>query len=142
MGREMKPKKPFMEALEDLAEAMKPVFDVQREVWAEHGPAAEARAKELGLEIGANGGNCPVQIEGWLRPENLWFYFRARGEHWTLVMCEEEGHYASYEYVFEEQQVYREGEQFAAGWMDLHEAYAFLCDSIEKYRSLNGALRD
>lgn len=36
------------------------------------------------IEIDCLGGNCPVQAEGRINGKR--FYFRARGEHWSLTV--------------------------------------------------------
>lgn len=67
-------------------------------------------------------GNCPVQGEGFI--DGWPFYFRARGEAWSLSVAEP-GFEACGEEVWEYQEPYDHG-QFAAGWMKRAEALSFI----------------
>ena len=71
-------------------------------------------------------GNCPVQAEGMI--DGAPFYFRARGEHWSIgiggdVVAEPDWYYEE-EYP---------GGAFAAGWMSAAEARAFIAQAAERY---------
>lgn len=76
-----------------------------------------------GMTITTSGGNCPVQIEGTIdgRP----FYFRARGEHWSLeIHPTATGHYLSWpddraQWTIEQE--WGDG-PFDAGWMSIDTA--------------------
>ena len=72
------------------------------------------------------GGNCPVQAEGHIGGKTK-FYFRARGEHWTLGIGREPVDSPDWEY----------GEDYGtwpdAGWMTVDEARAFIDKAIKIY---------
>jgi hypothetical protein len=74
------------------------------------------------------GGNCPVQAEGTIAGQP--FYFRARGEHWSIGIggdvVGDPDWYHEEEYS---------DEQFAAGWMTEAEARAFIEKAAEKYQA-------
>ena len=78
------------------------------------------------VKIDLIGGNCPVQAEGTV--DGKPFYFRARGEHWSMgiggdpVMNPEWEHHEEYGAV-----------PFAAGWMELDEARAFIDKAVAIY---------
>ena len=72
------------------------------------------------------GGNCPVQAEGTI--QGVPFYFRARGEHWSLgVGADPVGRPDWYH-----REPYGD-EEYAAGWMPQHEALGFLAKAIGLY---------
>lgn len=71
------------------------------------------------------GGNCPVQAEGTINGEP--FYFRARGEHWSLEINDADG-----KIVWEYDEHYPHG-QYSAGWMTEDEAKAFIELAANKY---------
>jgi hypothetical protein len=77
------------------------------------------------IEIRYLGGNCPVQGEGTINGKK--FYFRARGEHWSLgVGADPVG----------EPEWYHEkpyGVWPDAGWMPLDEAEDFLRTAADRY---------
>lgn len=74
------------------------------------------------------GGNCPVQAEGLIDDQP--FYFRARGEHWSIGIggdvVGDPDWYHEEEYP---------GGEYAAGWMSEDEARAFIRKGAELYRS-------
>jgi hypothetical protein len=72
------------------------------------------------------GGNCPVQAEGTV--DGKPFYFRARGEHWSMGIGGEPVGAPEWEY----EEAY--GEWPAAGWMSTDEARAFIAQAVELYR--------
>jgi hypothetical protein len=75
------------------------------------------------------GGNCPVQAEGEI---NGWpFYFRARGQHWSLEVAEP-GFQACGEAVWETFVDYGD-EPFAAGWMEEDEARGFIASAAAQF---------
>lgn len=81
----------------------------------------------MSLEITMLGGFCPVQAEGTIEGEE--FYFRARGERWSIgiggdVVAKPDWYH---------EQPYGD-EPFAAGYMDLDEARAFIEEAAERYR--------
>lgn len=119
--------------LSNLSQAMKPVFDEQRETWDREGPAAMERAGNLGITIDTIGGNCPVQAEGSFDGKH--FYFRARGDAWQFHVGNEDKDIFSddpeREWVIEEGY----GSGFDAGWMPQHEAVGFICAGVERYRA-------
>ncbi len=73
------------------------------------------------------GGNCPVQIEGYFGKE--YFYFRARGNAWSLEVSENAIVDSHFTYV----EPYKEDQSYAAGWMPLYEAIQFLGKGLQKY---------
>jgi hypothetical protein len=72
------------------------------------------------------GGNCPVQAEGTI--EGKPFYFRARGESWSLGI----GGEPVLEPEWEIEQEYG-STPFAAGWMTVDEAKAFIEYGVARY---------
>lgn len=68
------------------------------------------------VEIQTLGGNCPVQAEG--RIDGYGFYFRARGDQWSLEI------YTGPEGPWEYEEDY--GVWPAAGWMEKEEAEEFI----------------
>jgi hypothetical protein len=85
------------------------------------------------------GGNCPVQAEGTI--DGRRFYFRARGEHWSLTIhpTATEG-YSSWpdDGTWYHQEAYGGG-PFAAGWMEIEEAKAFIERGAALYRQEQSA---
>lgn len=77
------------------------------------------------------GGNCPVQAEGTINGKA--FYFRARGEHWSIGIggdpvgdpewecCEPYGSWPD------------------AGWMTEDEARGFIADAAARYEAERSA---
>lgn len=76
------------------------------------------------------GGNCPVQAEGCVDGHS--FYFRARGEHWSLSVSKAPGGDA----MAEDAWFYREyfDEWPNAGWMEKDEAREKLLQACERWR--------
>lgn len=72
------------------------------------------------------GGNCPVQAEGTVA--GLPFYFRARGQRWTLGI----GHDPIGDPEWHHEEPYGE-EQFDAGWMDYGDARLFLIREATRF---------
>lgn len=76
------------------------------------------------------GGNCPVQAEGRIRGRK--FYFRARGDRWSIgiggkdVVCDPDW------YMEEKYGTWPE-----AGWMTQDEAVIFIEKAAKKYISEN-----
>ena len=71
------------------------------------------------------GGVCPVEAKGTITGKP--FYFRARGEHWSLGIggepcCAPEWEHAEWF-----------GQWPDAGWMTAEEAVMFLCKAAERY---------
>lgn len=67
-------------------------------------------------------GNCPVQAEGSINGAR--FYFRSRGEHWSMEICKTDADYLNWP---EECQVWERCEPwgdgpYAAGWMPEEDA--------------------
>lgn len=81
------------------------------------------------LNIDQIGGNCPVQAEGDVGGKP--FYFRARGEHWSMSIGGDDviGNPAWY---YEEE--YPHG-PFSAGWMSIDEAKKFIAQAADRYVS-------
>jgi hypothetical protein len=82
------------------------------------------------IRIETFGGNCPVQAEGFV--DDKPFYFRARGEHWTMGIGGDP--VCNPEWFLEE--CYGEG-PFDAGWMPQYEALGFLAKAIGLYAEHN-----
>jgi hypothetical protein len=81
-----------------------------------------------GVIINNQGGVCPVQIDGTV--DGTPFYFRARGEFWTLGIGQEPIGEPDWFWG----QRYSQ-EKYVAGWMPLDEARSFLFEAIARYRS-------
>jgi hypothetical protein len=77
------------------------------------------------IEIRWIGGNCPVQGEGTIDGQE--FYFRARGEHWSIGIGGDP--------VGEPEWYYEEGYGSwpDAGWMPEDEARAFIMAAAGRY---------
>lgn len=69
------------------------------------------------------GGYCPVQAEGYF--DDRRFYFRARGQHWSLEVYETP--------VWEQFGFWPYG-PFAAGWMDEADARRLIMRCYEMYK--------
>lgn len=81
-----------------------------------------------GLVIDASGGNCPLQIEGTI--DGAPFYFRARGQHWTMGIGGDDV------VMFPDwvvRQRWGDG-PFAAGWMPEHIGQAIVEKCCELWR--------
>jgi len=74
------------------------------------------------ITIGWLGGNCPVQAEGTIGGEP--FYFRARGDRWTIGIGGDVIDMPSWLY---------EEEYPSAGWMTEAEARAFIEEAAQRY---------
>jgi hypothetical protein len=75
------------------------------------------------------GGNCPVQAEGVI--DGKPFYFRARGEHWSMGVGGEPVCSPEWEHVEE----WGDG-QYAAGWMPEEVAHQMIAKAVAMYRAL------
>lgn len=73
------------------------------------------------------GGNCPVQAEGTVN--GVSFYFRARGERWSMEIGEGAG---DRDVAWEYTEHYGET-PYAAGWMEPNEARAFIEKAAKMY---------
>ena len=82
-------------------------------------------SSQASVVIDTIGGNCPVQAEGTI--DGVPFYFRARGDSWSLGIGADPVGKAHWEH--------REwfGEWPDAGWMSLEEAAAFLHRAADRY---------
>jgi hypothetical protein len=83
---------------------------------------------EMATVICQIGGNCPVQAEGTI--DGSEFYFRARGERWSIGIGSEP--VGDPEWYYEEPYG---SEPFAAGWMTVEEASAFIEQAADRYRN-------
>lgn len=72
------------------------------------------------------GGNCPVQAEGTIAGKE--FYFRARGERWSIGIGGDT--VGDPDWYYEEEYP---GGQFAAGWMTEAEARTFIDQAADRY---------
>lgn len=73
-------------------------------------------------------GHCPVQSEGFIGETP--YYFRARGQRWALQI----GRDVKPDDIWHYEEAYGE-EQFAAGWMELEEARAFIAKAAALFES-------
>ena len=74
---------------------------------------------KVDIQIDLLGGNCPVQAEGTFN--GIEFYFRARGEGWSIGVGGETD--LAPDWYFEQPYGTK---KFAAGWMSVAEARAFI----------------
>lgn len=74
------------------------------------------------------GGNCPVQAEGRIGSEP--FYFRARGQRWSIGIGGDV--VGNPDWYYEEEYP---GGQFTAGWMTEAEARSFIGQATDRYRA-------
>jgi hypothetical protein len=76
------------------------------------------------------GGNCPVQAEGEINGQP--FYFRARGEHWSLEIgeCQVDGPDPDAPWRYEEP--WGDG-PYDAGWMDEKTAREMIARGAEMW---------
>lgn len=81
-----------------------------------------------GIEIEWIGGNCPVQSKGTV--DGKPFYFRARGDSWSMSIGGEDV-VAEPEWYYEEDF----GSWPEAGWMSEEEARTFIDKAVGVYRS-------
>lgn len=105
-----------------------PVFDEQKATWEREGPAAQAAFDATGATLKYLGGNCPVQAEGIVDGQP--FYFRARGDEWSLDIGPEDQWHGYGCWRIERDY----GSGFDAGWMHRHEALGFIVEGIAAYR--------
>lgn len=80
-----------------------------------------------GISIEYISGNCPVQSEGFIGGKP--FYFRARGERWTMSIGGDDC-------ILEPEWFYEEEygkTDYEAGWMPQHIALAMIAKAFEKY---------
>lgn len=93
-----------------------------------------------GIGIEYLGGNCPVQSEGTIDGKR--FYFRARGEHWSLdVHPTADGDYLSWsdhDIAWCHREAWGDG-PYAAGWMPEDVARMMIQKGATLYRLRNGA---
>ena len=84
------------------------------------------------IEISWIGGNCPVQAEGTINGKE--FYFRARGDSWSLRIGGSDV-VGNPDWYYEEDYIPPDGGDptFAAGWMTETEARAFLVRAAQRY---------
>jgi len=91
------------------------------------------------VELVYAGGSCPFQAEG--RVDGYPFYFRSRGQHWSLQIClnrECETNYVNWPFQGQPLWIHREKyseDEFAAGWITAVEASKFITQAIERFRS-------
>jgi hypothetical protein len=81
------------------------------------------------------GGNCPVQAQGTV--DGFPFYFRARGEHWTMTISHskdtpQEDLWSGSEHVWHYGEYY--GTWPEAGWMEESEARALIDKAAALFR--------
>lgn len=91
---------------------------------------------KLSTKIDMIGGNCPVQAEGTIYDKP--FYFRARGNRWSVTInMEGEDSLPFIDWPKDVEQWYHEekysDDEYAAGWMEQHEAIEFIMKAAEKF---------
>lgn len=79
----------------------------------------------LNIEIEWLEGFCPVQAEGIVNGQP--WYFRARGDHWSFVVYEDDKRTQLWNTVG------KYGVQFEAGWMDLDRAETLIVKSCHQF---------
>jgi len=84
--------------------------------------------KTSGIVIDWIGGNCPVQAEGTVDGER--FYFRSRGEHWSMSIG---GSDVVGDPAWHHEEEY--GDWPDAGWITEDEARTFIEKAVGLYRS-------
>jgi hypothetical protein len=82
----------------------------------------------MAIRIDYIGGNCPVQAEGRINGHK--FYFRARGEHWSIGVGGDPIMNPAWSY----EEPYGD-EPFAAGWMTEDEARTFIDKAVGLFRA-------
>lgn len=116
--------------LADLKAAIGPALEEDDAAWEREGPAVTKRAADMGITIDSLGGNCPVQAEGGFDGKR--FYFRARGEEWQFHVADSDSAIFNDAWIIERD--YGEG-PYDAGWMQRHEAVAFICEGVAEFRA-------
>ena len=88
---------------------------------------------EPDIKIDTIYGNCPVQAEGAIDGEP--FYFRARGEHWSMSIGGDDV-VGEPDWYYDED--YGRG-PFVAGWMSVEEAKLFIEQAARQWASEKGS---
>ena len=78
-------------------------------------------------------GACPVQAEGYTK-DGKWYYFRSRGSHARIVVCESEEDYGVRS-LFEREVEYGDG-MFQAGWMHHDDAVRLATVWLNEYHEV------
>jgi hypothetical protein len=78
-------------------------------------------------------GACPVQAEGYTK-DGKWYYFRSRGSHARIVICESEKDYGVRS-LFEREVEYGDG-MFQAGWMHHDDAVRLATVWLNEYHEV------
>ena len=86
--------------------------------------------------IDSIGGNCPVQADGSIN--GFPFYFRARGDQWTLSIAHKESRdpvdvSCGFAEGWRYREAYGEEDSFDAGWMEHEEALKFIHEAAEVF---------
>ena len=82
-------------------------------------------------------GACPVQAEGYTK-DGKWYYFRSRGSHARIVICESEESYfewPEHKPLFEREVEYGDG-MFQAGWMAHDDAVRLATVWLNEYHGV------
>jgi hypothetical protein len=93
-----------------------------------------------GFKLDYCGGNCPIQIGGWM-PTGEYFHFRSRGEHVSIEVWQKDfeprephmGWCPDSKPAFEA--VKRAGDWPEAGWFECHKANKHLRRLLKAYRA-------
>lgn len=81
----------------------------------------------MSLKFEYLGGNCPVQSEG--KFDDLDFYFRARGQHWSIELIDP----TTLQTVFEMRVLYCD-DNYGAGWIPRDEAFIIIVSTYFKWK--------
>lgn len=92
---------------------------------------AYEKLKAVGVDVTWLGGNCPVQAEGVIEG-NLLFYFRARGSSWQFHIWPV-GRECYDDDIFLHEEDFGEG--FDAGWMEKETALGLMLKAAEKFKA-------
>ncbi len=80
-------------------------------------------------------GAAPVQAEGYTK-DGKWYYFRSRGSHARIVICESEEDYGQFDkYLFERELEYGDG-MFQASWMTHDDAVRLATVWLNEYHEV------
>lgn len=84
----------------------------------------------MSIKIETLGGNCPVQGEGTI--DGVPFYFRARGEHWTLSVSKNQEIGSEADWMV---RIRYSRDTFGAGWMTEDEARRLIYIGAQMYQT-------
>ena len=94
-------------------------------------------SEPLPYKITMIGGNCPVQAKGAVNGRA--FYFRARGEHWSMEIGDDPPNFNVENWYYDEEYP---GSKYDAGWMEEEEALALIKKAIGFYSNHVAATKE